>query len=219
MPHLKSDLAGIFFYVLVIVHLSNKHSQYITLSISHGMKIKPTVLTGHFVCKNPVKRSKCSLIFRTSDQLYGGQGFNSYLEWLKILSVFPSPVAKESSSTWTNIICLFCLSLDMMKELWLTLLLPGNRKLRKFNQVHRNKNCTASILILYMLDNRAPKETLSIVLGEQFPDFVNYILCGCTFQNASTYRSVKSLRKMILKVKPYFSGLPETIVKLKSEND
>ena len=38
-----------------------------------------------------------------------------------------------------------------------------------------------------------------------------------SFQNATTYRSVKLLRKMILKVKPYFSGLPETIAKMKSE--
>ena len=56
MPHVKSDLAGIFSYVLVIVHLSYKRNQYITLSISHGMKVKPAVLAGCFLCKNPVKQ-------------------------------------------------------------------------------------------------------------------------------------------------------------------
>ena len=52
-PHLKSDLAGIFSYVLVIVHLSYKCNKYIMLSISHGMKVKPAVLAGCFLCKNP----------------------------------------------------------------------------------------------------------------------------------------------------------------------
>ena len=54
-PMPQSDLAGIF-YVLVIVHLSYKRNQYITLSISHGMKVKPVVLAGCFLCKNPLKQ-------------------------------------------------------------------------------------------------------------------------------------------------------------------
>lgn len=54
LPMPQSDLAGIF-YVLIIVHLSYKRNQYIRLSISLGMKVKPAVLAGCFLCKNPVK--------------------------------------------------------------------------------------------------------------------------------------------------------------------
>ena len=62
-----------------------------------------------------------------------------------------------------------------------------------------------------MWDNRAPKETLSIVLGEQFPNLVNCVLCGCTSLSLRPIIIVLEAAEVTLK-RTNLSKIPARIV-------